>query len=73
MYRGGGRRPSPTAINPDTRLLDAYETKMATRASEQSTRSLADALSEKIGGCERSTFNNESHVFFSPQNRIRLV
>ena len=69
MYLAGGHRPSPTAIHPDAHLLSTYETKMAARTGKHSIlRSY-----EKIGSCERSTFNDASHMFFSPQNRIRHV
>lgn len=61
MYLGGGHRPSPTAIHPDARLLSTYETKMAARTGKHSMlRSY-----EKIGNCERSTFHDASHMFFS--------
>ena len=69
MYLGGGHRLSPTAIHPDARLLSTYETKMAACTGKHSIlRSY-----EKIGNCERSTFHDASHMFFSPQNRIRHV
>ena len=61
MYLGAGHRPSPTAIHSDARLLSTYETKMAARTGKHSIlRSY-----EKIGNCERSTFHDASHVFFS--------
>ena len=69
MYLGGGHLLSPTAIHPDARLLSTYETKMAARTGKHSIL----RCYEKIGNRERSTFHDASHMFFSPQNRIRHV
>ena len=61
MDLGGGHRPSPTAIHPDVHLLSTDETRMAARTGKHSIlRSY-----EKIGSCERSTFHDASHMFFS--------